>query len=1062
MPDFNKRIFGSDIDPRIKNKLLARQALAENPNPNESTQFMEVAGKQVDIKEAIGTHNFSGDDDKAPYLFELSSRTPWARAWVAVELYYYSPEELSRGKTKYHGYGLYKKGTNELMGADPITSTNSEYKVPGYVTERKILEEEVKYFMERKVYVLGDNNYNIFSNESNLHAPIEGRTSGETGPGNSIRDILGKESGNKVLGETFPGQMQNNPFMKPPAGITSIETKTSGFAGAIKHTTVNFMVHNFEDFQNIYSRFFLKPGATVVVDFGWDTAQAYNPDSLVGEDIKTEIFGTGKIVDSRAGDLEVVVGKVSDFTSTVDEAGSFICSMTIVSDNAGLLDYEISDENKLRAQMVDNLSTIIINKVGTKLNSSFLRDDWTSDSKLIEESNAYANTWAHKLFSGGKTTNITTEALKVGLYWQSMGTQKTVIKERFLIDETAETAMSNDNNLFVSWAFFEEELLNSHLGFMFNKSTFGGHFNSIDSFVSYDTNLISRQNIPSATSRNKTGFRFLYPLSWGHGETYDTIHHKDKVEFRDRPDADTLGKEMIQEDHTLGLDDLDKKAKRIPLRELFININVIQSAFENNSNVSEAIAEILDVLNEDSQNIFNLKLISGTRDNSTMTIVDTNFYHSSYNEVNLGKFENLFVFSPYSKGSIVKEMSLTYQTPNNALQTMIAIQNKSANIQLFPKTEMENTNQALRTIYGMLGHSEYAKYGVRHHFAPDTLGKNNQEETVNEIEKRKVNYNLLEPNVKLAESIVGNYKVIIDSSEKWRMSTEGQKFYKGLYDDHHVEDKPESEDKGDAGRTALPPDVIYSDAIYAKDIEQYYEYRCKRYFTHERLSPLVPIELSLTTYGVSGILPGDIFNIDYLPVQYRERTYFQVMNVEHSVDTTGWKTTFQTQMRVKSGPLEYTSAFKKSDIYLSTKSELLSSILDKTVRNFFKDFQLDDSTTNLVTVFRVKGRLDNKIYEAEKSMNDDGQYKNWRSDDVRNQANNKQISEEAPQSIKVKLDKSYTLLIGNGGAIAIDESSEYWKQSGKIDRLIGYFERFVQFPNSFSAVSTAELHAGGL
>ena len=68
------------------------------------------------------------------------------------------------------------------------------------------------------------------------------------------------------MGEAFPGQMQNNPFMKPPAGITSIETKTDGFAGAIKYTTVNFVVHNFEDYQNIYSRFFLKPGATIIVD----------------------------------------------------------------------------------------------------------------------------------------------------------------------------------------------------------------------------------------------------------------------------------------------------------------------------------------------------------------------------------------------------------------------------------------------------------------------------------------------------------------------------------------------------------------------------------------------------------------------------------------------------------------------------------------------------------------------------------------------------------------------------------------------------------------------------
>ena len=61
MPDFNKRIFGSDIDPRIKNKLIARQALAESATPNKSIQFTEVGDEQVAIGEAIGTHNFNKD-----------------------------------------------------------------------------------------------------------------------------------------------------------------------------------------------------------------------------------------------------------------------------------------------------------------------------------------------------------------------------------------------------------------------------------------------------------------------------------------------------------------------------------------------------------------------------------------------------------------------------------------------------------------------------------------------------------------------------------------------------------------------------------------------------------------------------------------------------------------------------------------------------------------------------------------------------------------------------------------------------------------------------------------
>ena len=43
----------------------------------------------MNLDEAVGTHNFKKD---GLYLADLSSRTPWARAWVAVELYYYSIE----------------------------------------------------------------------------------------------------------------------------------------------------------------------------------------------------------------------------------------------------------------------------------------------------------------------------------------------------------------------------------------------------------------------------------------------------------------------------------------------------------------------------------------------------------------------------------------------------------------------------------------------------------------------------------------------------------------------------------------------------------------------------------------------------------------------------------------------------------------------------------------------------------------------------------------------------------------------------------------------------------
>jgi len=64
--------------------------------------------------------------------------------------------------------------------------------------------------------------------------------------------------------------------------------------------------------------------------------------------------------------------------------------------------------------------------------------------------------------------------------------------------------------------------------------------------------------------------------------------------------------------------------------------------------------------------------------------------------------------------------------------------------------------------------------------------------------------------------------------------------------------------------------------------EEYFEYLCKKDFVHTKTSPLIPIELSLTTYGISGILPGDIFNIDYLfttQITIREKIIVEHKNV---------------------------------------------------------------------------------------------------------------------------------------------------------------------------------------
>jgi hypothetical protein len=63
-------------------------------------------------------------------------------------------------------------------------------------------------------------------------------------------------------------------------------------------------------------------------------------------------------------------------------------------------------------------------------------------------------------------------------------------------------------------------------------------------------------------------------------------------------------------------------------------------------------------------------------------------------------------------------------------------------------------------------------------------------------------------------------------------------------------------------------------------------------------SPRIPIKVSFTIPGIAGLSPFDIFDIDYLPQIYREKTTFQVTKTSHTINTSGWETSVEGIMRI--------------------------------------------------------------------------------------------------------------------------------------------------------------------
>jgi hypothetical protein len=49
--------------------------------------------------------------------------------------------------------------------------------------------------------------------------------------------------------------------------------------------------------------------------------------------------------------------------------------------------------------------------------------------------------------------------------------------------------------------------------------------------------------------------------------------------------------------------------------------------------------------------------------------------------------------------------------------------------------------------------------------------------------------------------------------------------------------------------------------------------------------------------GIGGILPGNCWHVDYIPLRYQKYCVFQTLSVDHSVSSGEWTTTLKGQVR---------------------------------------------------------------------------------------------------------------------------------------------------------------------
>ena len=916
------RIFGSDIPLIVKRKLEARQLLAEGNvavGPSVAVQSKYRGTSKDGGDTFLLEDDILGMDLQFDGVSDLASRTPWARLWTAVQI---------NSSTDIRNWGI--------ENDKDYTRDETKY---SYVTKSgRVYEYEINKY-DRRTYVIGNNT----------------ATYTQTSPNESIQrssnSILDEHSVNLLLPEQ---EKTSKEWHQPPAGITSVSSETMGPMGEIRKVSVNFIVHNFADFENIYQRYFLKPGAQVFIDYGWSSKELYDPETLVyneymnGQNLETLLYGKDGVVTNSAGDMEVFNGYVTNYSSKYQLNGSVECSLEIVSKNGALLGANYRDWHNRKLAMLEMLDTKIMNFIAEQYGGEILTEHKSYDPESWDEWKNVALNWAQTGLSDSDSFHLNNRrAVLSGVYY------KTLEKMEENEDGDLEwvTLEPDSHNLYVSFGFMEDIIFNQELSVSSNladdaeSQNFKLIFDSSNSFTTYNKNIDAMHK-----STDRKHFTFLYPAQWW--MTYNTIRDKvpwdrksDEAQNRWLQDNMMTALPINSDENTWGANDnadlvespgfkvrpdiVDRKPQnsRIPLREIFVSLEVIKTAIKTKDSIRGMLNYILKQINDESQGIINLAISSNKKQQNEISIVDTNFVWAE-RENPQSYLERLFTFSPYSKNSIVTNFDISFDMPSDELASMIAIQSGvgSTNIQamdgavdsVLAKTVIDRLDSTDTNIgFSYLPEStdfQLKKFIARSAEGAETqLGKRYTDlELFGGLNQQKTNEKLNAVANQYSDPSDDHHDGLVDKATDPTQYKENNA-PKSDYAGGHIAAGNEEEDTEHYDESAKYP----ADVNLTKSVEKWYASQAKSAYFRDIVSTPIPVNLTLSTYGTGLLNPGDIFRVDHLPSRYRELVYFQTKNVKHEISQNMWTTTLETFMRISPNAKKQSDQYGAGKLYLS-------------------------------------------------------------------------------------------------------------------------------------------------